>query len=101
MMGKCWSQKTIRPEARAFIEFYEDLLGTPSTRNYTLLLDVLGRARLQLSGLNDRFMEHEVWSVIISLPPNKAPGPDGFVGQFLQVAWLIIQSEIMVAFDAL
>jgi hypothetical protein len=41
------------------------------------------------------------WNVISSLPPDKAPGSDGFTVRFLQVTWPIIHPEIMAAFDAL
>jgi hypothetical protein len=38
--------------------------------------------------------------VIKSLPPDKAPGPDGFTAWFLQVALSVIRPDIMRAFDA-
>jgi hypothetical protein len=34
-------------------------------------------------------------------PPDKAPGPDGFTTQFLQVAWPVIYIDIIRVFDAL
>jgi hypothetical protein len=34
-----------------------------------------------------------------SLPPDKAPGPDGFTGRFLQVTRPIIRADVMAAFD--
>jgi hypothetical protein len=45
--------------------------------------DVLGLPWHNLSVLSDHFIEQEVWSIISSLPPNKAPGPDGFMIRFL------------------
>jgi hypothetical protein len=47
----------------------------------------------------DRFTEFEVWGVIKSLPPDKAPGPDGFTTRFLQAAWPVIKADVMHAFD--
>jgi hypothetical protein len=34
------------------------------------------------------------------LPPDKAPGPDGFLVCLLQVAWPIIRSDLVRALDA-
>jgi hypothetical protein len=41
-----------------------------------------------------------VLRVIRSLQSDKALGPDGFTTRFLQVAWDIIQVDLMWAFDA-
>ncbi|KAM0830041.1 hypothetical protein ACQ4PT_066474 [Festuca glaucescens] len=43
------------------------------------------------------FSEEEVWGVIKELPPDRAPGPDGFVGAVYQRAWGTIKPEIMAA----
>jgi hypothetical protein len=44
-------------------------------------------------------MEEEVWAVIRSLLPDKVSGVDDFSAWFLQLAWAIIQPDIMVTFD--
>jgi hypothetical protein len=49
----------------------------------------------------ERFTEDEVLRVIHFLPPDKAPGPDGFTTHFLRVVWATIRLELMQAFDAL
>jgi hypothetical protein len=66
-----------------------------------LLFVFLVLPHLNLAVQSDWFSEQEVWSVISSLPPDKAPGPDNFTTRFLQVAWPIIRPEFMAAFDAL
>jgi hypothetical protein len=43
------------------------------------------------------FTKEEVWEVIKDLPPDGAPGPDGFMGAFYQKNWSIIKHEVMVA----
>lgn len=37
----------------------------------------------------------EVWEAIQNLPPDSAPGPDGFTGQFFQGCWDIVQFDIV------
>jgi hypothetical protein len=41
--------------------------------------------------------EEEVWNTIKQLPPDKAPGPDGFTGRFYKACWSIIKKDIMAA----
>lgn len=58
--------------------------------------------RLQLSQLNDPsldspFTEEEVKNAISQLPGEKAPGPDGFTGNFYKVCWPIIREDLMAA----
>jgi hypothetical protein len=45
-------------------------------------------------------MKHEFLQVILELPLDRAPGPDGFTAQFLQCAWDIIKPDIMAVFIA-
>jgi hypothetical protein len=63
-------------------------------------LDLLDLPQLNLFELPKRFTEEEVHRVIHSLPPNKAPRPDGFMAHFLKVAWATIKPKIMQASDA-
>jgi hypothetical protein len=63
-------------------------------------LDMLDLPQPDLIGMSSKFPEEEVWSVIRSLPPDKAPGPNGFTACFLQVAWHVIRHDLMSAFDA-
>lgn len=39
----------------------------------------------------------EVWEVIKEIPPDRAPGPDGFIGIFYHRAWPVIKHDIMAA----
>jgi hypothetical protein len=45
------------------------------------------------------FTEEEVWNIIRALPSDKSPRPDGFTARFPQVAWSVIQPDLMAAFD--
>jgi hypothetical protein len=82
-----------------FFEAYEELLGKIHNREHTINLEELGMsgAEVELSDLDDIFSEDEVWGIIKDLPPDRAPGPDGFVGAFYQRAWPIIKHDIMAA----
>lgn len=42
-----------------------------------------------------------IWQAIMDMPPDKAPGPDGFTGLFYHTAWPIIKNDIMRAFQAI
>jgi hypothetical protein len=87
-------------KAEAAFEFFDDILGVPSSRACCNDLDCLDLPRHELNGICDRFTEEEIWTVIHSLPPDKEPGLDGFTDRFLQAAWLIIRVNLMNAFDA-
>lgn len=50
-------------------------------------------------GLDAPFTMAEVWAAIIASPIEKAPGPDGFTGQFFRSCWPIIKDEIMAVFN--
>jgi hypothetical protein len=54
-----------------------------------------------LTGLETPFSVEEVWNAIKLFPSNKAPGPDGFTGQFYKSCWTIIKDDVMLAFDAI
>jgi hypothetical protein len=45
-------------------------------------LEQLGVPSFNLEALHSPFSADEVWNTIISLPLDKAPGPDGFTGRF-------------------
>jgi hypothetical protein len=70
-------------KAEALFDFFDDVLGTLSQRHREINLDLLDLPPLNLSTLSERFTEQEVLSVIRSLPPDKAPGLDGFTARFL------------------
>lgn len=53
-----------------------------------------------MEALEAPISETEVWNVIKNLPPDKAPGPDGFTGRFYKECWAIIKADIMAAIGA-
>jgi hypothetical protein len=92
---------TEESKAHAFLDFFDGILGTPASRTSSIDLHRLGLPTINLSQLSDRFTQEEVWTVIKSLPLDKASGSDGFSACFLQVAWHIIRPDVMAAFDAI
>jgi hypothetical protein len=91
----------VSEEAKALVvlDFFEEMMGTVPVSSNSINLDALDLLSIQQGGLVDRFIEEEVWNMIRSLPPDKAPGPDDFNTRFFQATWLVIRSELMAAFD--
>jgi hypothetical protein len=60
----------------------------------------LGLPSLDLLALSVRFTGEEVWLVIKSLSPDKAPNPNGFTTHSFQTAWPLIRHDLMSVFNA-
>jgi hypothetical protein len=71
----------------AFHQAYLQLLGTIQNRELTLDLRELGMQckAEELRDLGEIFSEEEVWSIIKEMPPDRAPGPDGFLAASISV----------------
>lgn len=54
---------------------------------------------VDLSDLEQPISEEEVWSIIKSMPSDKASCPDGYTGSFLKVVWQIIKDDFMAAIE--
>ena len=77
------------------------MIGKESDRVRTINLDSLDIPSFDLEALDSPFTEEEVWYTIKNLPPDKAPGPDGFTGRFYKSCWALIKEDIMAALNAL
>ena len=88
-------------KAAAVLEFYDNLIGTDYGRERTINLDSLGCPSFELFNLDLPFSEEEVFNSIKDLPPDKAPGPDGFTGRFYKCCWAVIKNDIMAAIQSL
>jgi hypothetical protein len=97
--GQCLISENSK--VQAVFQFFDEILGRPTSRSHAINLELLDLPRLQLSVLANRFTEEEVLGVIREMLPDKSPGPDGFTSRFLQASWSIIRPDIMQAFDAL
>ena len=54
-----------------------------------------------LSDLEDPFTDEKVWQAVKEIPCDKAPGPDGFTGQFYHCCWDIIKVDVLAALQQL
>jgi hypothetical protein len=70
-------------------------MGTSHGINLQLnLLDLLKEYDKDLNFLTEPpFSQEEMDNVIKKMPPDKAPGPDGFNGLFLKKCWHIIKED--------
>jgi len=59
-------------------------------------LDTLGSPGFDLETLYSPLSE-EVWNTIKGMPPDKAPGPDGFTGKFYKSCRTVIKNDVMGA----
>ncbi|XP_074300104.1 uncharacterized protein LOC141631314 [Silene latifolia] len=84
----------------AFLDYYQDLLGThtntskvhgPTVRTGPTLTDLHHQILLRT------VTKDEVKASIFSIPPTKAPGPDGYSSQFFKDSWDIIGNEVTEA----
>jgi hypothetical protein len=70
-------------KATVLFSFLNEVLGTSSQQQKIINLELLDIPQLDLSALSEWFTEEEILGVICSLPPDKAPGLDGFTARFL------------------
>jgi hypothetical protein len=62
--------------------YYEEVLGSSMNMEQTINLSELGVPSFDLSELDARFTEEEIWAMIKGLPSDKAMWPDAFIGRF-------------------
>jgi hypothetical protein len=74
-------------KAAAIYEHFDSILGAAPSRSCSIAFDNMELPRLKLGHLCARFTEAEVRAAISSLPPDKAPGPDGSFAWILCRLW--------------
>jgi hypothetical protein len=70
---------------QVMFQFYKDLTGKEFERNFSLNLANFHKGNLELSHFDNPISLEEINSVVLSLPNDKAPGPDGYTGRFINV----------------
>lgn len=82
-------------------DHFRQHLGTTIGRPATFNWSSLGYQARELSSLEEPFSQQEIKGTIDSMPPDKAPSPDGFTGIFFKDCWEIIKDDLTAAFNQL
>jgi hypothetical protein len=88
-------------KAEAIFNYFDKIMGSVVQHTDGVNLDCISLPCGQLPALDQCFSEDGVWNVIRSLPLDKAPGPDGFTGCFLQAAWPVIKRDFLQTLAAI
>jgi hypothetical protein len=78
-------------------EYFMNIMGSVPTRRRLLNLERLNLHRLsadEARALEAPFSREEVRKVIMDMPSDKAPGPDGFSGAFFKICWETIADDL-------
>lgn len=79
-------------------EYFSSLMGAPTHGRQGLRMESLNLGHLPpdlAQGLEAPFTDEEVKGVVMDMPSDRAPGPDGFTCLFFKVCWDIISSDLM------
>ena len=85
--------------AEAVFNYFSDVLGSVDECAFSINKSLLRGDSFDLSELEAPFTEEEIWRAVRSLPTSKAPGPDGFMAEFLRACSDIIKHSICEAFE--
>ncbi|KAK1692230.1 hypothetical protein QYE76_008927 [Lolium multiflorum] len=87
-------------KAQIIDEHFSGVLGAPPPRSLDFNWEILDPSVEDLVALGLPFSEVEIHQTILSLPPDKAPGPDGFTFEFFRACWPIVKHDLMKVIDA-
>jgi hypothetical protein len=73
-----WALLAEDSKVEVALNYFNDVFGTSAVRSNSINFEHLDLPHLAMPELSDRFTKDEVWLVIRSLPPDKAPGVDDF-----------------------
>ncbi|KAE8767859.1 hypothetical protein D1007_60731 [Hordeum vulgare] len=82
-------------------DHFEGIMETPTSTTAMYNWERLGLSRHNLQELDAPFMIAEIKEAIWDLPPEKAPGSDGFSSYFYRSCWDIIKTNLLLAFQRL
>lgn len=84
-----------KQKASVLHSHFSAVLGTTTQRVQTLNWEVLQVQPHDLSSLNIDITVEEIRKVVMSAPPEKALGAEGYIGGFIKVAWDIIKHDLV------
>lgn len=90
---------THQEKAQEIYEHFSNVFSEPAQREITLDWSKLNLPRHDLQHLEEPFTEEEVQQVIMRMPGEKAPGPDGYIGVFYKTAWSVIKDDLLAAIN--
>jgi hypothetical protein len=67
----------IQEDAGVIFNYFDNILSTAVPHSTGINLEALGLPSINMQELEQRFTEDEILHVIWSLPPDKAPRPNG------------------------
>src|SRR5438105_421777 len=79
---------------KVIFEAFKERLGTRHNPDMLFKLETLIEPIPGLENLSAPFTSEEIDDVVSKMPADKAPGPDGFNGQFLKSCWPTIKHDI-------
>jgi hypothetical protein len=88
---------TQEEKQNVMFEFYEGLIGTALPCTSTLNLQQFHNQIVDLIEMDNPITEEEVCDTIKSLPADRAPEPDGYIGRFYKACWQLIKVDFMAA----
>lgn len=94
--GAGWSIKH-EDKAELVQSHFTYTMGPPGPRDLDFYWPALSLQSSDLSHLDTPFTEEEVLAAINNIPPDKAPGPDGYTGAFFRACWTTVKGDLMTA----
>lgn len=88
---------THEEKANCVLQHFSNRLGTQQHREVTLDWNQLNVASHDLQHLEEEFSEEELMAVVQDIAPDKAPGPNGFIGVFYKASWAVVKGDILAA----
>lgn len=80
-------------------DYFCSIMGSPSPPSAALDLGRLGLPSLDLSELEVEITEDEAKKVMLEMPVDRAPGPDGFGAAFYRRCWNIVKDDVVAALN--